>query len=168
MTTETSAGTGSETSSESPWLTAEQERVWRNWVAVSVQLPTALHRQLQNDSELSLQDFEVLVYLTDTEEGRLRVSDLARELQWERSRLSHHVKRMQARGLVCREGCPDDGRGAFVVITPRGREAIEQAAPGHARFVRSLVFDSLTDDELAALGSITDKMLANLAPVAVA
>jgi DNA-binding MarR family transcriptional regulator len=155
-----------ETSSESPWLTAEQERVWRNWVAANVQLPTALHRQLQNDSDLSLQDFEVLVYLTDTEEGRLRVSDLARELQWERSRLSHHVKRMAARELVCREGCTEDGRGAFVVITPRGRRAIEQAAPGHARTVRSLVFDSLTEDELAALASITEKLLANLAPVA--
>ena len=153
--------------SEDPWLTDEQERVWRNWVTVNVQLPTALHRQLQTDSDLSLQDFEVLVYLTDAEDGRVRVSDLARALQWERSRLSHHVKRMQARGLVEREGCPDDGRGAFIAITSPGRRAIEQAAPGHARTVRGLVFDSLTEDELAMLGSITEKLLGNLAPAPV-
>ena len=106
-------------------------------------LPAALNRQLQRDSDLSLQDFDVLVQLTDVDEGRVRVSALAAALGWERSRLSHHVTRMERRGLVAREECDDDGRGAFVVLTPAGRAAIERAAPGHVRTVRSLVFDAL-------------------------
>ena len=107
-------------------------------------------------------DFEVLVHLTDSPEGRIRVTDLARLLQWERSRVSHHVTRMERRRLVQRVECAEDGRGAFVVITPQGRAAIEQAAPAHARAVRELVFDSLTDRELASLTAITDKVLGRL------
>lgn len=148
---------------EDPWLSAEQQHVWRQWLAVTAQLPAALHRELQTDSELSLQDFDVLVQLTDQSQGRIRVSELAAALTWERSRLSHHVKRMERRGLVEREECEDDGRGAFVVLTPDGRSAIELAAPEHARLVRSLVFDDLSSEELTALGAITAKVLSRLA-----
>lgn len=147
---------------ESPWLTDEQERVWRRWMVLNAQLPAALHRQLHADSGLSLQDFGVLVQLTDSPEGRVRVTDLAHGMQWERSRLSHHIKRMEGRGLVERAECPEDGRGAFVVLTPAGRAAIERAAPGHAGTVRAMVFDELTADELAALDSFTDKVLRRL------
>lgn len=147
---------------DSPWLTAEQQRVWRQWLAVDAQLPTELHRQLQADSDLSLQDFVVLVRLTESGSDRLRVTDLARDLQWERSRLSHHVKRMETRGLVVREECPQDGRGAFVVLTDSGRTAIEQAAPMHARTVRRLFFEALSDEELSILDTITTKVLGRL------
>lgn len=149
--------------SQSPWLSTQQLRIWRNWVMMNARLPTVLHRQLQADSELSLQDFEVLVLLTDAEDDRARVSDVARGLQWERSRLSHHVKRMEARGLVLRQECPEDGRGAFVVLTEAGRKAIERAAPGHARIVREIIFDSLTDEELDSLDALTTKVLSRLA-----
>ncbi|WP_245996331.1 MarR family winged helix-turn-helix transcriptional regulator [Streptomyces armeniacus] len=146
---------------DTPWLT-EQQRVWRNWLRMNTELPAALHRQLQADSELSLPDYDVLVQLTDTPEGRVRVLDLARALRWERSRLSHHIKRMEGRGLVRREDVPGDGRGAYVVLTPEGRTAIERAAPAHARRVRSLIFDSVGADELAALGAVVAKVLARL------
>ena len=145
-----------------PWLADDEQRAWRNWLAVSALLPTELHRQLQRDSSLSLQDFEVLVHLSETTERRSRVADLAQCLQWERSRLSHHVKRMEKRGLVVREECPDDGRGAFVVLTDDGLAAIRQAAPGHAQTVKELVFTSLTKRELENLGVVTEKILANL------
>ena len=84
------------------WLTDDQQRVWRDWLRLNALLPAALHRELQADSDLSLQDFDVLVALTDTPEERLRVSELADALHWERSRLSHHVRRMERRGLVQR------------------------------------------------------------------
>ena len=145
-----------------PWLTDAEQRAWRKWLSVSAQLPAALHRQLQRDSALSLQDFEVLVHLTETAEHRARVSDLAQALQWERSRLSHHIKRMEARGLVTREECAADGRGAFVVLSDEGRVAIEQAAPEHARTVKALVFDSLTTQELEGFTTAVDKTLAQL------
>lgn len=146
------------------WLTTEQEQVWRRWLTLNALLPAALHRELQADAGLSLPDFDVLVHLTDSPAGRVRVSDLAHALQWEKSRLSHHVTRMERRGLVCREECPDDARGAFVVVTPAGRAAIEQAAPGHVRTVRELIFDQLTGAEVASLDVITRKVLARLEP----
>lgn len=90
------------------------------------------------------------------------MSDLAGALDWERSRLSHHIKRMAGRGLVEREECLDDGRGAFIVLTPAGRTAIERAAPAHARTVRELVFDALSDEELDTLGGVIDKLVTRL------
>lgn len=149
-------------SADGPWLTDDQQRVWRRWLTVSAQLPTALHRRLQVDSHLSLPDFEVLVHLSDSHDGRVRVSDLARTLTWERSRLSHHVTRMQARGLVVRQECLDDGRGAYVGLTDAGRTALTTAAPTHAGTVRDLVFDALTPEELEALGSALTKVLDRL------
>ncbi len=150
------------TTSEDPWLDARQQRLWRGWVALGTLLPAALHRQLQADSGLSLQDFEVLVRLTETEGGRVRVTDLANTLQWERSRVSHHIKRMEGRGLVERQECREDGRGAFVAVTSSGRDAIEHAAPGHARTVRDLVFTPLTDEEVDVVADFTEKVLARL------
>jgi DNA-binding MarR family transcriptional regulator len=144
------------------WLTAQEEHLWRRWLTLNARLSATLHRELQKDAGLSMPDFEVLVHLTDRPEGRMRVTDLARLLQWERSRVSHHVTRMESRRLVQRVECAEDGRGAFVVITPQGRAAIEQAAPGHVSTVRRLVFDALTPEEIDALATIIDKALAQL------
>ena len=147
-------------SSEVRWLTPQEQHLWRGWLKLNTKLASALHRELQQDAGLSMPDFEVLVHLTDNPDGRLRVSDLAGLLQWERSRVSHHIKRMECRGLVQRAECPEDGRGAFVVITPQGRTAIEEAAPGHVRAVRRLMIDALSEEEKAALIAVIDKLLA--------
>jgi DNA-binding MarR family transcriptional regulator len=144
------------------WLTAEEQRVWRRWMTLNAQLSATLQRELQDDAGLSTQDYEVLVHLTDDPEGRMRVTDLARLMQWERSRVSHHVTRMERRRLVQRVECAEDGRGAFVLITPQGRAAIEQAAPGHVNTVRRLVFDVLSPEEVDSFGAIIDKALAQL------
>ena len=87
-------------SSDVRWLTAEEERVWRRWLTLNARLSATLYRELQDDAGLSMPDFEVLVHLTDSPQGRIRVTDLARLLQWERSRASHHVTRMEGRRLV--------------------------------------------------------------------
>jgi len=150
-------------STTTTWLTEAEQRAWRNWLAVATQLPTIMHRQLQRDAGLSLQDFDVLVQLSENPEQRARVSDLATSLQWERSRLSHHIKRMEARGLVNREECADDARGAYVVLSAEGRRAIEEAAPPHAATVKQLVFAELTEGDVEALTRVTDKILARLA-----
>ena len=147
-------------SSDLRWLSAEEERVWRRWLTLNARLSATLQRELQDDAGLSMPDFEVLVHLTDSPAGRVRVTDLARLLQWERSRVSHHVTRMERRRLVRRVECAEDGRGAFVVITPQGRAAIEQAAPGHVNAVRRLVFDALSPEEVDAFATIIEKALA--------
>ena len=149
-------------SSDVRWLTAEEERVWRRWITLNAQLSATLQRELQHDAGLSAPDYEVLVHLTDSPAGRVRVTDLARLLQWERSRVSHHVTRMESRRLVQRVECAEDGRGAFVVITAQGRAAIERAAPGHVNTVRRLVFDVLSPEEIDVLSTIIDKALAQL------
>ena len=149
-------------SSDVRWLTAEDERLWRRWLTLNARLSAALQKQLHDEAGLSMPDFEVLVHLTDSPEGRVRVTDLARLLQWERSRVSHHVTRMERRRLVQRVECAEDGRGAFVVITPPGRAAIEQAAPGHVNMVRRLIFDALSPEEVDAFATIIEKMLAQL------
>jgi DNA-binding MarR family transcriptional regulator len=144
--------------SDTAWLTEQEERVWRTWVLLNAELTAALQRQMQAEAGLSISDYEVLVHLTDAPEGRIRVTELAALLQWERSRVSHHVTRMERRGLVERVECVDDARGAFVAITGAGRAANAQAAPGHVRAVRQLVFDPLGPDEVAELGRLLQKI----------
>ncbi len=144
------------------WLTEPEQRLWRQWLRVNAALPATLHRALQADSGLSLPDFEVLVHLSERSARRLRVNDLARALGWEKSRLSHHLTRMERRGLLRRQECLDDGRGAFVVLTTEGRDAIEQAAPGHVQAVRRLVLDPLTRAETDALAQALEKILVRL------
>ena len=141
-------------------MTAQEQHLWRGWLKLNTELASKLQRELQEDAGLSTQDYEVLVHLTDDPEGRIRVTELAGLLQWERSRVSHHVKRMEGRGLVERVECSVDGRGAFVAITAQGRAAIEEAAPGHVMAVRRLMFDALSEEEKAALAAVIDKLLA--------
>ncbi|WP_280507405.1 MarR family winged helix-turn-helix transcriptional regulator [Nocardia flavorosea] len=147
---------------ETRWLDERESRTWRGYLTMHNQLVARLHRQLQHDSGLSLSDFEVLVRLTDRPEPRIRVGELGQIMQWEKSRLSHHLGRMQKRGLVRREDCPDDARGAFIVLTAQGRTAIEQAAPGHVETVRELLFDALTDEQVEAFGAIVGRILERL------
>jgi DNA-binding MarR family transcriptional regulator len=145
-----------------PWLDDRQQQIWRQWLQANARLTAALGRQLSQDSGTSLSDFEVLVHLSESAGGRVRIVALADALQWERSRLSHHLTRMEKRGLVARQDCQEDARGAYAVLTEQGRELIEQIAPGHARAVRHLFFDELTDDDLDALDRVTSGLLARL------
>jgi len=144
------------------WLDDREQQAWRGYLAMQTELQAHLNRRLQADSGLSLSDFAVLVTLTDTDDGRLRAGELAEALQWEKSRLSHHLGRMQRRGLVERQECPDDARGAFVAVTDDGRRAIERAAPPHVETVRDLVFDVLAPDDVDALARISGAVLTRL------
>ena len=132
------------------WLTADEQRAWRTYLRMSSLLPAKLNRQLQRDSGLTLPEYEVLVQLSEAALQRLRPFQICEALNWEQSRLSHQLSRMQRRGLVTREECEADGRGAFVVLTAAGAEAIGSAAPGHVAAVRQLIFDRLSDDQRAA------------------
>ncbi len=147
---------------ETRWLDDHEQGAWRAYLRMNTVLGAALSRQMQTESMLSMQDFEVLVHLTDVDDARLRVSELARAMRWEKSRLSHHLSRMDKRGLIGREECSSDGRGAFIVLTPEGRAAIEAAAPSHVDAVRRHFFDVLTDDDVKALASIAGRVIARV------
>jgi DNA-binding MarR family transcriptional regulator len=84
----------------------------------------------------------------------VRMRDLGVKLQWEKSRLSKHLSRMTARGLVVRRDCHDDRRGAFVELTDEGMAAIRAAAPDHAALVKDVFFDGLSREQVRELGRI--------------
>jgi DNA-binding MarR family transcriptional regulator len=142
------------------WLTDRQQRAWRNYLSMGTRLQAAMNRQLQTDCGLSLADYDVLVALS--EQGELRVYELAEELGWEQSRLSHQLGRMRTRGLVSRRGNHQDKRGASVEITTAGSAALTAAAPGHVALVRSVLFDGMTPDQLRAFEELTTAALARL------
>ena len=129
---------------------------------MQMRLEGELARQLAADSGLSYPDYLVLVVLTERADGRMRLFELGAALGWEKSRLSHHVARMGDRGLVKKEKCSSDRRGAYVVVTPMGRKAIEAAAPGHVDAVRRLFVDRLTPSQLDAIGDAAEVVLAGL------
>jgi DNA-binding MarR family transcriptional regulator len=143
----------------SRWLTEEEQRAWRGLLRMTSQLNARANRLLQEEYGISLADYEVLVALSEAPEGRLRVFEVADALVWEQSRVSHQLARMQRRGLIMREGCATDARGAFAVLTTSGRAAIERAAPAHVEQVRQLVFDELSHEQVSALTEITTRVL---------
>jgi len=154
---------GTSVTSEPRWLTPAESRAWRALHQLGGPLAAALNRQLVRDSALSTADYEVLVVLSETPTGVLRAGELGRATGWEKSRLSHHLKRMVARGLVERRGCITDGRGLMVAITPHGMSTIEMAAPGHVEAVREYVIDLLTPAQLEVLAQVGEAVGARLA-----
>ncbi|RIV40354.1 MarR family winged helix-turn-helix transcriptional regulator [Micromonospora radicis] len=143
------------------WLTAEQKAAWDSFIRMQEKLIGRLARHVQADSGMSAADYIVLAKLTEAG-GRMRFMDLAKLVEWEKSRMSHQVGRMAKRGLVAKEECPDDGRGAFIVATPAGHKAIEDAAPVHVEHVRRLFVEALTQDELDTLARISNRVVAHL------
>ncbi|MDK8869971.1 MarR family winged helix-turn-helix transcriptional regulator [Corynebacterium macclintockiae] len=140
------------------WLNSREQQVWRAWLNTHIQINAELAQQLSADTSLSLSDYEVLVHLSESPDNQQRIVALANTMQWSRSRLSHQITRMAKRGLVRRETCDADGRGAFVVLEPAGLEAITNAAPGHVKKVRELIFDHLSDAEVEKLLAILSKL----------
>jgi len=149
-------------STDPRWLDELETRAWRGYTRMRVELEAALSRALSRHSGLSHADYAVLVELSEAEGGRLRAFQLGRVLRWEKSRLSHHLKRMEARGMVCREECAQDARGSEIVLTAEGRAIIEAAAPAHAEDVRRLMIDHLTRAQLDQLATISERVLSAL------
>jgi DNA-binding MarR family transcriptional regulator len=144
------------------WLDSREARAWRALQFMHMRLEGALARQLAAESGLSYPDFLVLVALTDQADGRLRLFELGEVLGWEKSRLSHHVDRMANRGLVRKTSCVTDRRGAYVVVTARGRREIEAAAPGHVATVRRLFVDQVSPAQLEVIADAAEAVLASL------
>jgi DNA-binding MarR family transcriptional regulator len=134
------------------WLTEDEQRLWRGWLAASMLLPERLNRDLQEQHGLTGTDYQVLVELSESPEHRMRMSTLAERTQLSRSRLSHQVDRMTKAGLVTRQECAQDGRGMFAVLTEKGWDTIVAAAPDHVESVRRHLVDQLTPEQFEAFG----------------
>jgi DNA-binding MarR family transcriptional regulator len=135
---------------EPRWLDDRQSRAWLGYRRMRLLL----------DAQIS---HDVLSALTARQDRRWRLQELADRMLWSKSRLSRHISRMEERGLVSREECATDGRGAVIVLSEGGWRAIQEAAPPHVESVRRHLIDLLTDEQLDALGDISDIVLSNLA-----
>jgi DNA-binding MarR family transcriptional regulator len=144
------------------WLDARQQHVWQGYLRLNEHLYAYLEDQLMQDSGLSGADYKVLHPLSEAPGGVLRARELCNDIGWDRSRLSHHVTRMERRGLVAREECAEDARGLMVRLTRAGRKAIDEAAPAHAENVQRHFFDPLSPGEVKTLGSVFDRLLEHL------
>ena len=144
------------------WLTTPQERAWRRYRRMRTLLDLQIARDLHRDSGLSEADYDVLSTLSEKPEGCWRARDLAAQLLWSTSRLAHHVGRMERRGLVARQPCADDARGALISLTEQGRATLRKAAPPHVASVRRHMMDLLTAEEVAALDTVAGKVITHL------
>lgn len=150
---------------EPRWLDEREQRAWRSLMNLQAGLSEYIERQLRTHSGLSSADYQVLAHLSEAPEGRLRSFALGDVLRWEKSRLSQHLTRMQNRGLIRRERCATDQRGAVVVITELGRTLIETAAPLHLADVRNALIDHMTPAQMDLLIELGDQVEARLAVV---
>ena len=147
---------------EPRWLDAEEQRAWRAWLYSSLLLQDRLDRELTHETGISHAYYEILVQLSETEGRMLRMSQLAERCLSSRSRLSHAVSRLEERGWVRRQVCPDDGRGQLAVLTDEGFAALEAAAPVHVASVRAHLFDQLSPAQVDAMRDLGETLLRHL------
>ncbi|MFJ3235040.1 MarR family winged helix-turn-helix transcriptional regulator [Streptomyces sp. NPDC086787] len=147
------------------WLTPEEQRAWRAYIAGSLLLEDTIDRNLQQDTGMPHLYYSILANLSEAPEGGLRMTELAEQSKITRSRLTYAVGRLEKDGLVRREGCPSDKRGSIAVLTEQGMAVLERAAPGHVATVRAALFDRLTPEQVRQLeeifGGIADALQAD-------
>lgn len=136
-------------------------QVWRTYIETSGRMGTFLGSLLA-ESGVSASDYPVLLVLSEARGQRLRSSALAEHLGWERSRLSHHLGRMQARGLISRENCATDNRGAEIVLTAEGAIQLRRTLPAHMRAIRDHFVEVLSPAQLEALGAASAALARHL------
>lgn len=142
--------------SEGTWLTATQQRTWLSYMRVYHRLEYEMNRQLQADCGMSLADYTVMNALSSGPDRSLQLSRLATTIGWERSRLSHQLRRMESRKLVSRSASATDGRATDVQLTARGWKLLDAAAPEHVAWIRRLFFSDLDDAHARQLSGILD------------
>ena len=147
---------------EPRWLDEDEQHAWRRLAAVVLKLPAELEAQLQRDSGMSHFEYWVLALLSEAPDRNLRLSQLAAQANASLSRLSHVITRLEKRGWVSREPCPDDARATLAVLTDDGWDELVAAAPGHVEAVRGAVFDALDGDDVRELARICDAILARI------
>ncbi|MET7567176.1 MarR family transcriptional regulator [Streptomyces sp. NPDC005492] len=152
------------TSAEPPWLSDEEQRVWRFYMHASTLLEDHLDRQLQRDAGMPHIYYGLLVQLAEAPGRRLRMTELAMNAKITRSRLSHAIARLEKNGWVRREDCPSDKRGQFAVLTDEGYEVLRRTAPGHVAAVRQALFERLSPQQQKSLGEIMEIVAEGLQP----
>jgi DNA-binding MarR family transcriptional regulator len=144
---------------DSRQLDARELRAWRGMLRAHAALTKALDADLDAEHRLPLSSYEVLLYLNDAPDGRMRMRDLAASVILSRSGLTRLADRLEREGLICRESCPSDARGSYAVLTQAGVEKLAAARATHLAGVRSLFLQHFSDDELDALGDAWERVI---------
>jgi DNA-binding MarR family transcriptional regulator len=144
---------------DSRQLDARELRAWRGMLRAHAALTKALDADLDAEHGLPLSSYEVLLYLNDAPDGRMRMRDLAASVILSRSGLTRLADRLEREGLICRESCPSDARGSYAVLTQAGVEKLAGARATHLAGVRSLFLQHFSDDELDALGDAWERVI---------
>jgi len=144
------------------WLTPEEQRAWRAYVAGYLLLEDAIDRQLQQEAGMPHLYYSILANLSEIPERRLRMTELAEQLKITRSRLTYAVSRLEKDGLVRREECRWDKRGTVAVLTDEGMAILQNLAPGHVETVRAGLFDRLTPEQVGQLEEIFTEVVRGL------
>ena len=142
--------------------TRDELRAWRTFTETTDLVKRTIEAELQQASGVSSGDYAVLLALTEQPDHRMRSSPLAEHIGWERSRLSHHLGRMERRALIARERAADDSRGAWVALTVEGARVFRRASSPHLHSVQRLFVDALTAEQLAALDDAMRALVAHL------
>lgn len=148
---------------ETRWLDEQEQRLWRTIREFLWQFPSAMDRQLMRDSAMQSGEYSVLATLSESGDKALRPAEVARALAWDRSRLSHLLRRMENKGLISRCTDAQDGRGQQISLTEDGWQTIRAAAPSHVTFVREAIFDQLSESERAVMEKAFERILTGLA-----
>lgn len=143
------------------WLTTREMTAWRTYIETYADLANAIERDLA-DHDLTLGDYQVLVYLSEAADRSMRMCDLADQLQLSPSGLTRRLDGLVKGGLVTREPSEADRRVMLALLTPAGYAALEDAAPDHVDSVRRHLFDHLDADQVDALASIFAAIRAGL------
>ena len=139
-------------------LTESQMRAWRAFLGASTLVSARLNHELDEAAAISMYEYEILVRLFESEAGRVRMSQLADQVSYSRSRLTHTVGRLERAGYVLRSSCPNDRRGVYAHLTKAGYEFLAQTAPIHLDGVRRHLIDRFTPSELATLTELLEKI----------
>lgn len=135
--------------------TRQELRVWRGFIETAEVLRARLTARMQSESGLSSGDYQVLLALSEARQRSMRSSELALHIGWERSRLSHHLGRMEKRGLIRRDSCAEDVHGVEVHLTDAGASAFRHGSVPHLRAVRELFVDALSSEQLDQVEKLT-------------
>ncbi len=139
-------------------LSEAQMRAWRAFLGASTLVSAHLNHELDEAAAISMYEYEILVRLFESEAGRVRMSQLADQVSYSRSRLTHTVGRLERAGYVLRSSCPNDRRGVYAHLTKAGYEFLAQTAPIHLDGVRRHLIDRFTPSELATLTELLEKI----------
>ena len=135
-------------------LTDLELGAWRGLLRAHAGMVRRLDAELRARHGITLTSYEALMLVGDAPSSRMRISELSGATLLSISGMSRMIDRLEREGLVRREPCEDDGRGAEVALTPSGRGRLRAARASHLSGVRAEFLERFDDDELVRLGEM--------------